>query len=132
MVALVVLAATAAAAAEAPEVEQAEAAAQAWLELVDSGRYAESWQQAATLFRDAISEKDWVRTIAAVRGPLGAVESRERVSAQPTTQLPGAPDGHYVVIQYRTRFAHKSSAVETVTPMLEEDGTWRVSGYYVR
>jgi hypothetical protein len=46
--------------------------------------------------------------------------------------LPGAPDGEYVVIQYRTSFENKNDAIETVTPMKDTDGTWRVSGYYVK
>jgi hypothetical protein len=45
--------------------------------------------------------------------------------------LPGAPDGEYVVIQFESSFEKKKSAVETVTPMLEKDGKWRVSGYYI-
>jgi hypothetical protein len=36
------------------------------------------------------------------------------------------------VIQFATSFENKQSAVETVTPMRDSDGTWRVSGYYVR
>jgi hypothetical protein len=27
---------------------------------------------------------------------------------------------------------NKAAAVETVTPMLDADGVWRVSGYFVR
>jgi len=42
------------------------------------------------------------------------------------------PDGEYVVIQYDSSFEHKQSAVETVTPMLDKDGKWRVSGYYIK
>ena len=58
--------------------------------------------------------------------------SRELLSAQHMTSLPGAPDGDYVVIQFKTSFANKKSAVETVTPMLEKDGVWRVSGYFIK
>jgi len=36
------------------------------------------------------------------------------------------------VIQFDAVFENKSSAVETVTPMLDPDGVWRVSGYFVR
>jgi hypothetical protein len=36
-----------------------------------------------------------------------------------------------VVIQYDTSFANKKSAVETVTPLLDSDGQWRVSGYFI-
>jgi len=37
-----------------------------------------------------------------------------------------------VVIQYDTQFENKKSAMETVTPHLEKDGSWKVSGYYIR
>jgi len=58
--------------------------------------------------------------------------SRKVKSRQLVDKLPGAPDGKYVVIQYDTVFAGKASAVETVTPMLDRDGTWRVSGYFIK
>jgi hypothetical protein len=47
------------------------------------------------------------------------------------TSLPGAPDGKYVVIQFSSSFKNKADATETVTPMLDKDGQWRVSGYYI-
>ena len=31
-----------------------------------------------------------------------------------------------------TSFQNKKSAVETITPMKENDGKWRVSGYYIK
>jgi hypothetical protein len=54
------------------------------------------------------------------------------LSATYTTQLPGAPDGEYVVLQYDTSFEHKKTAIETVTPVMDKDGKWRVSGYYIK
>ena len=32
----------------------------------------------------------------------------------------------------KTVFEKKASAVETITPMLDPDGVWRVSGYFIR
>ena len=46
--------------------------------------------------------------------------------------LPDAPAGKYVVLQFDTSFANKKEAVETVTPRLDADGTWKVSGYYIK
>jgi hypothetical protein len=37
-----------------------------------------------------------------------------------------------VVIQYETVFEKKQAAIDTITPMLENDGKWRVSGYYIK
>jgi hypothetical protein len=42
------------------------------------------------------------------------------------------PQGHYVVLQYASRFSDRANAIETVTPAREEDGTWRVAGYFIR
>ena len=58
--------------------------------------------------------------------------SRKLASRRTEKALPGVPDGIYVVIRFETVFDKKSSAVETVTPMLDPDGTFRVSGYYIR
>ena len=60
------------------------------------------------------------------------MKSRELQSKQYTTSLPGAPDGQYVVVQYKTSFANRKSATETVTPMFDKDKKWRVSGYYIK
>ncbi len=106
--------------------------AKRWLALVDQGNYGASWDEAAQLFRNAVPKAQWEKQVQAARTPLGKVESRKLKSATYTTQLPGAPDGKYVVIQYETSFEHKKSAVETITPMLDKDGQWRVSGYYIR
>ncbi len=67
-----------------------------------------------------------------VRMPLGPVQSRQLLAKKFTTTAPGAPDGQYVIIQYKTEFEHKAGSIETVTPMRDADGTWRVSGYFVR
>jgi hypothetical protein len=67
-----------------------------------------------------------------VRNPLGMLVCRKLKSREYTEKIPGAPDGRYVVIQYDTVFENKSSAVETVTPMADPDGAWRVSGYFIR
>jgi len=117
---------------EGEPTDQAVAAAAAWLQMVDNAQYGETWEQACAYFKGAVPKEQWETQIRGVRGPLGAVLSREVDSAKFTTSLPGAPDGEYVVIQYRTRFENKTSAIETVTPMRDPDGTFRVSGYYIR
>jgi hypothetical protein len=117
----------------AGEKEQAaQQSADAWLVLVDSGKYVESWQQAAQYFKNAVTKEKWEGAMHGTREPLGKMLSRKLRSAQYTTSLPGAPDGEYVVIQYESSFEHKQSAVETVTAMLDKDGQWRVSGYFIK
>jgi hypothetical protein len=107
-------------------------ASDAWLLLVDEGNYAESWNQASGLFKNAVTKEQWQNTVKPIRVPFGKVVSRKPKSKQYMKTLPGAPDGEYVVIQYETTFEKKQSAIETVTPMLDKDGKWRVSGYYIK
>jgi hypothetical protein len=110
----------------------AQAATEQWLALVDQGQYAESWGTAASYFKNAVPEKQWLQSMKGARQPLGKVISRRLKSAIFTTSLPGAPDGQYVVVQYATSFENKASAVETVTPMRDPDKQWRVSGYFIK
>lgn len=112
-----------------PEAEQV---VREWLALVDAGRAAESWAAAAALFRSGVGGEQWTRALEAARTPFGAVVERTLREGRPMAELPGAPDGEYVVFQFDTRFEHKRAAVETITPMREEDGRWRVSGYFIR
>jgi hypothetical protein len=112
--------------------EPGKKAAESWLALVDKADYAASYDQAAGMFKSAIGKADWQQKIKAARDPLGKVLSRKLKSAQYTTSLPGAPDGQYVVMQYDTSFENKKSAVETIVPMLDKDGQWHISGYFIR
>lgn len=112
--------------------EAAVAAANAWLALVDEGKFGESWETAAQYFKNALSKEKWEQLITAVRNPLGQMVSRELSSKTCMTSIPGAPDGEYVVIQFKTSFENKKSSTETITPMFGSDGKWRVSGYYIK
>ena len=106
--------------------------AEKWLSMVDQGNYAESWKEAAALFRNAVKQQHWEQSLQAVRKPLGKLVSRKVNKKTYKTSLPGAPDGEYVVIEFETSFENKRTAFETLTPMREKDGKWRVSGYYIK
>ncbi|MGZ6226546.1 MAG: DUF4019 domain-containing protein [Candidatus Binataceae bacterium] len=121
-----------AAASDSAAVAQATRAADAWLKLVDDGDYKQSWESASSIFKNAITDDQWEQRVGAVREPLGKFVSRKLKAAHYATSLPGAPDGKYVVIRYASSFQNKKSAMETVTPMLDKDGEWHVSGYYIK
>jgi hypothetical protein len=106
-------------------------AATAWLGLVDTGGYAASWSQSSTLVQSRMTEPQWQAAVSPVRAPLGAVVTRSISGIKTTDTLPGAPDGHYAVVSFTTRFAHKASATETVT-MVEDGEIWKAAGYFIR
>ncbi len=124
---------TGAKSADNSEAEQAAIeAAKSWLVLVDAGKYTESWEQAAQFFKGTITKEKWVKAIEAGRKSFGKNLSRKLKSKRYCTSLPGVPDGKYVVIQFQSSFENKKSAIETITPMLDKDGKWRVSGYFIK
>ena len=106
--------------------------AENWLALIDNGDFAESWNQAASLFKSVVSQEQWQGSLAAAQAPLGRPVARSLKSRKYAEALPGAPDGKYFVLEYDTTFEKKKHGTETVVPMLDEDGAWRVSGYFVK
>jgi len=129
---LIVVLALATAACTKDAKQSAVEVAEAWLARMDAGKYAESWEQSAELFRSVLTKEQWVVSLNSVRKPLGGVKKRELLNYKPITNPPGAPEGEYVVIQFSTDFANKPGAVETITPMRAEGGEWQVSGYYIK
>jgi hypothetical protein len=112
--------------------QKAQQAAAVWLPLLDSGKYAESWDQAAGVFHKLISKDGWVTLLKSGMPVFGTPVSRKLKTATYTRILPGAPDGDYVVIAYQTEFSVMKEAVETVTTVRDADGIWRVAGYHIK
>lgn len=69
--------------------ELAQKSAEAWLSLTDSGKYAESWQNAAGPFRARVSQPEFVSALTGARQPLGELISRKLKSATYAKTLPG-------------------------------------------
>jgi DNA-binding CsgD family transcriptional regulator len=112
----------------APALAQSEVVqtARAWLELVDAGRWAESYAATGATFRKQNTLDLWRTTSETVRVPLGRVVSRVALSEE---GIPAPPDG-YQLVRFRTRFAAKPNAIETLT-LARQDGAWKVAGVYI-
>ncbi|MDT9600478.1 DUF4019 domain-containing protein [Sphingosinicella rhizophila] len=107
---------------EAPSSEVVDSARQ-WLTLVDQGRWQESYRATGAAFRKLNTAPVWAEVNEKGRVPLGAVISRVFASQQ---SLPAPPMG-YQVVKFRTHFANKPEALETVT-LEQENGRWHVVG----
>jgi len=118
--------------AQDPNVKAATYAAQDWLASVDNGNYGQSWDNASALFQQKISREQWEGTGGGGRTAYGKVISRQLLSATLDTNIASAPGGKFVVIEFRTKFANGHTLIETVSPMQEPNGQWRVAGYFVR
>lgn len=111
---------------------EALAAADRWLALIDRGDAEASWAAAAKLLQGAVDQEKWAESLRRAQSPIGRARSRDVRSVRYATELPGAPDGEYVVVEYGTEFERKRNGTEQLTLMKEPDGEWRVAGYYVR
>jgi hypothetical protein len=106
--------------------------ARAWLADTDRGNAVQSWKSAGKQFRNAITADRWTDSLKQVRPPLGALSQRAQLSTQFRKNIPGAPDGEYAIVLFRTTFAKKMDARETLTLEHEPDGAWRVIGYLIQ
>ena len=89
-----------------------------------------SWQQADALFKSQLSKANWKSALNTVRAPLGKVATREQISANAYSSLPGAPQGKYLIVQFKTQFSARL-AVETLT-LSKSSGQWRAVGYFIK
>jgi hypothetical protein len=112
--------------------EKVESSARSWLGLIDSGKYKESWEHSASLFKAKAPEAEWVKSITAIRVPHGAMSARYIATAGATNSLSGFPDGDYVVLQFYTTFAATGLAMETVTLVKTQDETWQIAEYAIK
>lgn len=129
---IALLAASAVAFAAGTPEDAAQKAAEAWLKLVDQGKYGESWDTASGLFKAAVTREQWAQAATSARTQVGTFGSRKLKSRQATDALAGAPPGKYVTILYDSTFEKKAGAVETFVAVQDTDGAWRAAGYFVK
>ncbi len=118
--------------AQDPRASVVAAIARDWLALVDRGEAKAARDRSAAKFRDAAPEDRWAKALAAQRGPRGPVVQRTLASTRFEKSFPGAPEGEYAVLAFRTAFEKEAGGTETVTLEREADGVWRVVGYTIR
>ena len=101
-------------------------AARSWLSLVDAGRWQESFAATTRSFQSQNTVQMWQSASEQARVPLGRMLSRTAISEE---SVPTPPAGHQVV-RFRTDFANKAGAIETVS-RAREGGEWRIAGIYI-
>lgn len=114
---------------------QMSAAATQVASLIDAGRAGEVWDGASEVMRKAASRADFIQAMGADRQRLGALAQRAQPSVTRVQYAAGGavPQGLYLNVSFATRFANSAQPVrELVSFRLDEDRTWRVSGYSVR
>jgi len=113
-------------------IKQAVAAAESFLSLLDNGKYEESWETSAEAFRKAVSKDQWKAAAGQVRGSVGSLSSRKLMSGADAPKAGSNAQGEFVVVKFQSAFSKLPNAIETVSPMRDSDGKYRVSGYFVQ
>ena len=111
--------------------DEAQRSAEAWLALIDSQKYSDSWIESSSYFRGRVPQERWIAMAQGARGPLGPLASRKFVNVTFAKSLPGAPDGDYAVLQFQSAFQNKATAIETIT-LMKDDGKWKTAGYFIK
>ena len=97
-----------------------------WLAIVDAGRWEESWRATGDSFRSLNTVEAWTQASEQGRVPLGAVVSRADLSRE---SVPAPPRG-LEIVKFRTSFANRAAATETIS-LIREGQDWRVVGYWI-
>jgi opacity protein-like surface antigen len=118
--------------AQDPQRIAVQAAAREWLGFVDVGDAQASWGAAGKKFRAAIAVDVWAEALKKEQARLGPVARRTVGPTRFQTTLPGFPDGEYAQVLFNTAFANTGDSRETLSLEREDDGKWRVIGYFPR
>jgi len=90
-------------------------------------------------FKTSVTREDWREGIRKLRHEYGRVVLRKAekigyVGAAPDPNNPstdGKP-GARIAILFDTKFAGNKKATEEATMVLEDDGLWRIAGYFIK
>lgn len=117
----------------APDLNGLLAGAVRVVQAIDAGQAADLWNAASPVARQNISTDAFVTGLRP-RMAMGAPQARQWVQITPVAVAPGenvAP-GQYLNIEFLARYADGRAVRELVTLRLDDDQTWRLSGYTVR
>lgn len=104
--------------------------AEIWLQLVDSGKYGECWDRASPLLKAHMKRDDWVQALAQGEKEYGRAAQRTLKGDSLEESPPNMPKGQYAALVFETAFENKTA--EECVVLRNEDGDWRVLGYWLQ
>lgn len=101
-------------------------AAEAFLVLLDEGRWADSYAMTSAEFHRLNTLAVWTEVSQRVRPPLGEALTRDVIANE---YVPAPPMG-YQMVKFRSRYANGADQTETLS-LVREDGVWKVAGIVI-
>lgn len=115
-----------------PEAERAAVAATVpILERLDAGDYDAVHAAASPFLKQQVSHDEWIAEVQALRGPLGAHESRAVGTTTYVNNPWGAPRGEYVIVSYDSHWQN-GSIHENLSMQRQPNGAWALAGYHAQ
>lgn len=116
------------------DVDTTQAATQV-LQMVDGNRIGEVWDGASPTMKRLVTKDEFIKQVTIDRNKLGTASSRGKAVVSRSQFAAGGqvPAGLYINVNFPTKFSKAPQPVrELVSFRLDEDKTWRVSGYSLR
>ena len=111
---------------------EARAIAGPWLESLDQGEYVQSWQVAAPAFQEGVPVEAWAERMRLTREQIGPLVGRTFAEARYSAEVPNAPPGEYVFVEYLSKFQNAPPTVESVVLRKAEYDGWQVAAMAIR
>ena len=105
-------------------------AASQWLAMVDQGKYADAWNDAADAIKKAGNQQQFAEAMRAQREPMGKVTRRALEASQYAKNPQNFPPGEYVELKYKSSFQNAPSVEELLQLVKTSDGSWKVGAYF--
>lgn len=108
----------------AEDQQQLRKIAEGWLNLIDTGRFAESWNRLSIKLQAKYTKETWPKALKPLLSQAGKVKKREFKSVYSTSE------DDLVLVDFESTFDKGDASRETVT-FGREDGQWKVRGYSI-
>jgi hypothetical protein len=109
-----------------------EAISSAWLSKLDNGWFQQCYDETSQKLKDGLDKNQWLNNMITYRKPLGTADKRQEINMIYEPEIANVGKGDFVIIQYAAIYQQKLAVIEAVTLIKEEDGSWKVSGYWIK
>jgi hypothetical protein len=100
---------------------------------IESGRGAELWGRASAVVGDSVDAQTFCENVLSQRARLGSITSRRwaRLDRYRSDGDAGTPAGTYASAVFDLQFDSGHGRQETIALRFDEDGVWRLVGYWI-
>lgn len=117
---------------QAMQQHQAVSVAQEWLDLVENGQLHEGWERLSPQYRNNVTQQKWEAVFNSVHAKNARPINRTILHVSKWKDHSSGNDEKYLMVRIKTTYDDQSERVQMITPKLDEDGEWRVAGFYFR